>query len=169
VGSRELLPRINFVDPSFVSLSLALYREAARGENCDGLLFDTLSQGLAAYMLQAHARQPQRWDTNDPRLKRVISLMEAELGNALSLDRLARVANMSAFHFARSFKSAYGKSPYRFLSELRIRKARELLESTRLPVNQIANEVGWANVARFSSVFKAHTGVSPLQFRNLRK
>ncbi len=66
------------------------------------------------------------------RLRRVLALIEARLDNDISLAELAREAALSPFHFARGFKTATGTSPYRYLIERRLQRARLLLEEGSL-------------------------------------
>jgi AraC family transcriptional regulator len=82
------------------------------------------------------------------------------------LDELAQVSCLSKFHFLRLFKIAFGKTPHQFITELRIRKAKELL-GTREHVQQIAHTVGFETASTFSRCFFREVGVYPSQFRAL--
>ncbi len=78
---------------------------------------------------------------------------------------MAKNACMSKYHFSRLFKESTGESPYKYLCMYRIEKAKELLISTPLSVNEIAVRIGFDDVASFIYLFKKHMFVSPLQFR----
>ncbi|QGV77651.1 GlxA family transcriptional regulator [Streptomyces ficellus] len=83
----------------------------------------------------------------------------------LTLADLARHARMSARTFARRFGEETGMSPGRWLIQQRVARARQLLESTDLPVDRIAGEVGFATATSLRQHLHAAIGVSPLAYR----
>lgn len=98
---------------------------------------------------------------------RVIVDMQANLGQDLTIDDMARTAMFSKFHFTRVFRDVTGTSPGRFLSALRLQEAKRLLLDTTFSVADISSQVGYSSVGTFSSRFKACVGVSPSVFREL--
>lgn len=84
----------------------------------------------------------------------------------LSLNVVAANANLSASHFSVVFSQETGQTFKEYLTELRINKARELLRMTSLRSADIAYQVGYNDPHYFSSVFKKHTGFSPIEFRS---
>ncbi|MEU2282453.1 AraC family transcriptional regulator [Streptomyces sp. NPDC013178] len=98
---------------------------------------------------------------------RVIDDMQANLGQDLTIDDMARIAMFSKFHFTRVFRDVTGTSPGRFLSALRLQEAKRLLVDTTFSVADISSQVGYSSVGTFSSRFKACVGVSPSVFREL--
>ncbi|GAA3038001.1 GlxA family transcriptional regulator [Streptomyces glomeratus] len=87
------------------------------------------------------------------------------LDESLALADLARHAGMSLRTFARRFQEEVGMSPGRWLIQQRVARARHLLESTDLPVDQIAGEVGFATGASLRQHLHAAIGVSPQAYR----
>ncbi|WP_055490991.1 GlxA family transcriptional regulator [Streptomyces sp. TP-A0356] len=87
------------------------------------------------------------------------------LGEPLALADLAGHARMSMRTFARRFNEEVGMSPGRWLIQQRVARARHLLESTDLPVDQIAGEVGFATGASLRQHLHAAIGVSPQVYR----
>ncbi|MEU6513411.1 helix-turn-helix domain-containing protein [Streptomyces sp. NPDC046978] len=87
------------------------------------------------------------------------------LGEPLALADLAGHARMSRRTFARRFGEEVGMSPGRWLIQQRVTRARHLLESTDLPVDQIAGEVGFATGASLRQHLHAAIGVSPQAYR----
>jgi transcriptional regulator GlxA family with amidase domain len=83
--------------------------------------------------------------------------------------RLARVSAVSAAHFARSFKEAFGVPPHRYLLTRRIEKATALLRETDLPITDIAFQTGWQSLGTFGRTFHDVTGDSPGDFRAREK
>lgn len=99
--------------------------------------------------------------------ERAISTMRENLGEPLTVDDMARAAMFSKFHFTRIFQRATGLSPGRFLSALRLQRAKHLLVSTSLNVADISLKVGYNSVGTFSSRFSRSVGMSPTAYRRL--
>lgn len=95
----------------------------------------------------------------------VIAWARANLDRQLSLDELAARALMSRRSFARHFKAATGATPHAWLLSQRISRAEELLETTTLPIEQIADRVGYRSAAVFREQFTARRGVPPRDYR----
>jgi transcriptional regulator GlxA family with amidase domain len=87
------------------------------------------------------------------------------LGEPLTLTRLAAHAGMSLRTFARRFHDEVGLSPGRWLVQQRVARARHLLESSDLPVDRIAGQVGFATAASLRQHLHAAIGVSPQAYR----
>ena len=81
---------------------------------------------------------------------------------------LARDVGLSERHLRRRFQEAYGKTPRRFLTEVRMRRAVELLRRTRLGVEEIAFAVGYPDLGTFRRIFKRAFGMTPSDFRTTR-
>ena len=84
----------------------------------------------------------------------------------LSLNEMAALVNLSASHFSVVFSQETGHTFKEYLTDIRIRKAKELLRMTGLRSADIADRVGYNDPHYFSFVFKKHTGLSPSEFRS---
>ncbi|MEP6896821.1 MAG: helix-turn-helix domain-containing protein, partial [Chloroflexota bacterium] len=84
----------------------------------------------------------------------------------LSLNNVAAHANLSASHFSVVFSQETGQTFKDYLTEIRINKAKELLRMTGLRSADVAYQVGYNDPHYFSSVFKKHTSLSPIEFRS---
>ncbi len=91
--------------------------------------------------------------------------MRERLSEDISLDELAAEARLSPFHFSRMFKQSTGVPPRVYLTRLRMEKACELLETTDLPVTEIAQEVGYSSNQVLARVFVKHRHMSPTDYR----
>ncbi|MEV0649413.1 helix-turn-helix domain-containing protein [Phytomonospora sp. NPDC050363] len=91
--------------------------------------------------------------------------MRAGLDRPLTVDVLARKALMSRRTFSRRFTAATGTSPHAWLLAQRLNAAEELLESTALPVEEIARRVGYRNAAVLREQFVRRRGVPPREYR----
>ncbi len=90
------------------------------------------------------------------------------LSEPLTVANIAKYINMSPSHFSRVFRAQTGFSPYDYVLVTRLNKAKDYLQSTDMPVSQIAYEVGFNSDANFIYFFTAHTGISPKKFRKLK-
>jgi AraC family transcriptional regulator len=99
------------------------------------------------------------------KLKRVLTTMEAGLGDAFCLGDLARQSGMSVYHFSRLFKRATGHSPSQYFIKLRMTRARQLLIETQTSIIDIGLDVGYSSASHFSQVFKREVGVTPSHYR----
>ncbi|MFF7364772.1 helix-turn-helix domain-containing protein [Streptomyces sp. NPDC008125] len=99
------------------------------------------------------------------RLRRARDRMDREYAEPLDVPALARTALMSAGHFSRSFKAAYGETPYNYLMTRRIERAKALLRRGDLSVTEVCFEVGCTSLGSFSSRFTELVGESPSVYR----
>jgi len=103
------------------------------------------------------------------RLLRARDRMDAASHEAWPVTRLAAVSGVSAAHFARSFKQAFGIPPHRYLLTRRIEQATTLLRDTELGITDIAFATGWESLGTFGRTFRDVTGHSPTAARRLAR
>ena len=99
------------------------------------------------------------------RLLRAKDRIDAASHEEWPVRRLARVSGVSAAHFARSFKEAFGIPPHRYLLTRRVERAMALLRDTDLSITQIAFDTGWESLGTFGRTFHDITGESPSVIR----
>ncbi len=99
------------------------------------------------------------------RLCRARDFLAASLSDRVTLERAAREACLSPFHFQRLFVRAFGETPHDFLTRRRMETAKELLAGGNLPVTEICFEVGYTSMGTFSTRFAAMVGRPPSVFR----
>lgn len=102
-------------------------------------------------------------------LERTKAYMESHFKQNLSIEQLARLADISPKYFVELFKKRYGISAIDYLSELRIGKARQLLAMGKFRLRDIAQEVGFSDEFYFSRKFKQETGISPTAYSASRR
>ena len=100
-------------------------------------------------------------------LLRARDLADAHYDKPLDLAQLARAANVSERHFSRSFRRSYGETPYQYLLSRRLERARHLLRTTDMQVAEICLAVGFTSVGSFTTTFRRHVGITPLDYRRL--
>ncbi len=98
-------------------------------------------------------------------VERAISIMWNRYNEPLSLHEMADSAFLSRFYFSRLFRSATGTSPGRFLTAIRLHKAKNLLLETDMSVTDIAYGVGYNSLGTFISRFTRSVGISPARYR----
>ena len=99
------------------------------------------------------------------RLRRARDRIDREYAQPLDVEALARGAHMSAGHFSREFRRAYGESPYAYLMTRRIERAMALLRRGDLSVTEVCFEVGCSSLGTFSTRFTELVGVPPSVYR----
>jgi AraC family transcriptional regulator len=163
-----------FEDPLLAEIAQAIASELQAQTSAGGLLVEALAGSLAARLVQKHvsasSRQsfPSREGLDRRRLFRVLDYIEANLEGDLTIDRMASIACLSRYHFARSFKQAVGQSPHRYISAKRLERAKALLVQSHLSLVDIALNLSFSCQANFSRAFRRATGQTPSQYRLTR-
>ena len=98
-------------------------------------------------------------------LRRVRDRIDREYAQPLNVEALARGAHMSAGHLSRTFRVAYGESPYRYLMTRRIERAMAMLRQGDRSVTDVCFAVGCSSLGTFSSRFTELVGMSPSAYR----
>ncbi|WP_404382787.1 helix-turn-helix transcriptional regulator [Knoellia locipacati] len=98
-------------------------------------------------------------------LRRVRDRMDREFDQPLNVEALARDVHMSSGHLSRSFRAAYGESPYSYLMTRRIERAMALLRRGDLNVTEVCFTVGFSSLGTFSTRFTELVGMSPSVYR----
>ncbi len=98
-------------------------------------------------------------------LRSARDLMDLCYAEPLDLGQLAAQAGFSKFHFARTFKEAYGETPAHYLTRRRMERAKDLLRSANLTVTEVCMLVGFSSLGSFSTRFSELVGMSPSAFQ----
>lgn len=101
----------------------------------------------------------------DPRVQEIIDSMNDDLRRDLSLTEMAGFACLSPSRFSHLFKVGTGESPGRYLKQLRMERAIELLETTSMKIKDIRDTVGVGDASHFVREFKKLNGASPTEYR----
>jgi AraC-like DNA-binding protein len=103
----------------------------------------------------------------DPRVEKIEQLMRDNVQQNWSLRELAQAVNLSVWRLSHIFASEVGKSPMQYLRELRMGRAKYLLETSFLSVKEIAHQVGLNDESHFVRDFKKVYGDAPTRYRLL--
>jgi len=129
---------------------------------------ESASTALAVRLLERYAEQSAstRGRLNPTQMARIDDYLHGHLDGRVSLQGMADLVGMSPYALHRAFKVTQGVPPLRYSLQLRMRRARALVEGTRKPIGEIAAELGFAELAHFTNTFRKHWGVAPSRLRD---
>jgi AraC family transcriptional regulator len=170
----ELIPQIGLVDLFVQQVGFALKTDVEVGHPAGRVFGESLATGLVIHLLKNYsAWQPQFSFNSEGRLpkhqlQKVADYVQAHLNQDIPLSEMARVLNLSQYHFCRLFKQSTGMTPHQYLTQCRIDRAKQLLLKMELTITEIAFEVGLNNHSSFTRLFRQYVGVTPKAFRASR-
>jgi len=104
-------------------------------------------------------------DLNTEKMNKVKKYLEGNYLSELTLDDLAKVAGISKHYLIRQFEERYGLSPHKYVTNLRINYAKNLLKNNK-DFADIALESGFYDQSHFTKCFKEYTGVTPMKYKS---
>jgi AraC family transcriptional regulator len=144
-----------------------LGQAAAKGESGVGL--DEVGMLLAMRLAELNGAKSQQVRHASPRDRRraveTAMWLDANAHEPVDLERAARQAGLSPFHFLRLFARIVGVTPHQYLVRSRLRRAARALAADDRPVSDIALDVGFADLSNFVRTFHRAAGISPRGFR----
>jgi AraC family transcriptional regulator len=169
-GEVELIPQVSIDDPVIQQLALALKFEIQTGCLSGRLYGELLGTALASRLAANYAvRKPSiGFKVNglpQSQLRQVMDYIKANLTENLSILDLATLIRMSESHFSRSFKQSMGLSPYQYLIQQRVERAKQLLKKRSIAISTIALDCGFANQTHLTKVFRQMTGMTPKAYQ----
>ena len=169
----ELTPQLGVHDPILHDLGRVLLAAMTDASPATALMFDALSRAIGVHLLRHYNEIATTPDRVQPslspvRFRRVVDFMKANIDRPISLGDLAQICGLSKTHLGRAFNRASGESPHRYLNALRIEKAKELLETSQMPMALIADACGFGQAQYFATVFRREIGITPSVWRRER-
>jgi AraC family transcriptional regulator len=169
-GDFAIRTAIGIEDPVIGRLGALGRRELNVGGAGGRLYLEGIAAMLTVHLLRSYGsseRPPiaHRGGLAPRQVGRVLDYIDAHLTDELGLVELAAIAELSPHHFGEAFKISVGKSPHRFLTETRVRRALELLHDKDRSIAEIAREVGFSGQSRLTENFRRVTGLTPGRFR----
>jgi AraC family L-rhamnose operon regulatory protein RhaS len=120
---------------------------------------------LVTHLARCYARQQKRAPTPLIRMANVVAHIQKNFREPLRMADLARVAHLSVSQFQRLFKRTYQTTPVKFIAQVRVHEACELLKDPNNDVTRVAFDCGYNSPAFFSAQFKALMGEAPSVYR----
>ena len=166
----ELLPVLNRSDAKINSLAALFQQEIHQTQEGSLMYLESLSNVLGVHLLRNYCISPvKEFECRDGlptyKIKQVIDYINAHLAKDISLRELADQVKLSQSHFSALFRKSIGKSPYKFLIETRIDRAKQLLMTTDMAIADIAVSVGFCDQSHLSRHMRKMLSLSPKQIR----
>ena len=156
-------------DPSLRLILTEMGREAGEKWPLGSLYADLLALGLQTSLIRNHSNQPisvpMKGGLSLPLIKRAMEYITDNLAEDITLRQIARQIGQSESHFAHGFRNSTGATPYEYLLRQRMEKAKGLLKSTNLPVQNVGALTGFRYPANFVRTFRQREGYSPDAWR----
>ena len=154
-------------------IGLELVRESLVKNPVGKLYADSLAHTLVMHILRNYTsvnfgRKKLQGGLSGYKLKLVTEYINDNLDKELSLQGIAEIADLSRFHFSRSFRKSVGMTPQQYLMKQRVEKAKLLLVDTNLPLVEVGFQTGFKNQSHFTSLFRRFTRITPKVWRDIR-
>jgi AraC family transcriptional regulator len=158
-------------DPVLYHLAHAMLPALQRPDMANRLFVDHLLLAMCGHALQHYGRvrpasgKPSA-SLTPVQLRLAKELIASQLGNDLSVQRMAQECSLSRSHFSRAFKQATGVAPHTWLLHMRVERAKSmLLEQPLIPMARVALECGFADQPHLTRMFTRHVGQTPRAWR----
>ena len=102
-------------------------------------------------------------------IKDAVTYIDKNYSKDISLKELSDICGISGQHFCRIFKKEFGMRPLEYLAKKRISEAKVLLCNTGKSISLIGEETGYKDITYFGMVFKKYEGISPSEYRKIKK
>jgi AraC family transcriptional regulator, arabinose operon regulatory protein len=164
---RNLVPSVNNLVANREMLFEEIFNNLSKGLNPSTIDYVNLCFGhLLATFIYASRNSDDLADESNPAVRRSLQYMEKHLGKKLTLKQLAAEAGFSATYFTTLFRKETHYAPLSYFSHLKVLKACEYLDYTRMKVKEISYRLGYTDPYYFTRDFKGKMGLSPRQYRN---
>ncbi|WP_277983254.1 helix-turn-helix domain-containing protein [Sphingomonas faeni] len=163
----EFLPRMGEHDlllEQLARLACTMLKEQQTDLFADSVARLIAAQLVRHHTIARHVELPRITGLQPSQMARVRALVAEKMEAPLSVDDLARTANLSPIHFARQFKRTTGRAPYQYIIEQRVERARDLLRG-HLSIAEIAVRCGFTHQEHLTRMFGRLTGVTPAVYR----
>jgi AraC family transcriptional regulator len=158
-------------DPLIMGIGLALKAEMESGYIGGRLYEESLATAITVHLLRHYCNHKPKTKSysnglSSSKLRSALDYIQDNLDQSLSLDELARQVGISQYYFCSLFKQSVGVSPWQYVIERRIERAKELLRTSEMSLSEIALLCGFANQNHLNRHFRKLVGVTPKAYRN---
>jgi len=174
IGRLNSLLSVDHLDATMLNLVRALNPVLARPEQATALFIDHVFLAIVAHLAVTYGGlrgdMPAFAGGRDRMLtplqeRRVTSRLLDDLATDTNLAELAALCGLSRSYFIRAFKHTTGLPPHRWLLRQRVKRAKELLQGTKMPIVEIATACGFADQSHLTRVFSKAFRISPAMWR----
>jgi AraC family transcriptional regulator len=170
----ELIPHFATVrDPLIFGILSSLRETVESGDVSNTLYIDQLKTTFAMHLLRKYCTTtPNIADycsgLSPSKLKKAIEYIQAHLNEEIKLMDIADRLGMSQYYFARLFKQSMHISPYQYVIQQRIDRAKHLLKTTSISMSEIAYQTGFSHQSQLTNQFRKIVGTTPINYRKQR-
>lgn len=170
----ELVSEFRMRDPQLEAIAMMLLAELQQENLGSRLYIESLSNVLAVHLLRQYTTvKPHvpiyEGGLSQRQLVQVLEYINDHLDQEIKLADLAALLGMSQFHFCHLFKQAIATTPYQYLLQQRIERAKQLLKQTDQSIAEIAFLCGFNSHSHLSKQFRQLTGMTPTVYRANQK
>ena len=161
-------------DPLIQEVGVFFRHLCSLGMADERLYIENLANLLAVYLLKNYLNYNFKsirchQGLSQKKLNLVLEYIEANLDNKITLSDLATVAGVGKYYFSRLFKSTTNLTPYNYVLQQRIERAKKLLKFSNMSICDIALECGFGNQSHLAKHFRNLVNVTPMQYRQSEK
>jgi AraC family transcriptional regulator len=170
----ELIQRWRGPDRVLLDLLFKLRSEVQSDFPAGPLLAEQICTKLTEELIQRYSIGKPKLDRYKGglpgnKLSQAMDYIDSYLDHNLTTDDIGRAVGLSKYHFGKAFSTSTGMTLHNFVLARRMRRSRELLVGSDLPLAQIADAVGFSSQSHFTTVFLERTGVTPGRYRSMRR
>ncbi len=164
---RNLVPSVNNMVANREMLFDEIFNNLSKGFHNQNIEYINFCFGhLLATFIYANRTSDDLADESSPAVRRAIHFLEKNLHKKLTLQQIANEAGFSPTYFTTLFRKETNYAPLSYFSHLKVLKACEFLDYTRMKVKEISFQLGYSDPYYFTRDFKKKMGMSPRQYRN---
>jgi AraC family transcriptional regulator len=159
-----LNPALHQQDAKLLQISQWFAEELQSGGAGGQLYVDSLINLLAVHLLRTYSSTTPQLPTQKlgkQQVNQAIDYLQAHLEQEISLEALAQAVHLSPSHLRRLFKQTTGVAPHQYLIQLRVQRAKQLLQTRQFSIRDVAAQVGFADQSHLNRHFKRVFGVTP--------
>ncbi|CDX29436.1 Transcriptional regulator, AraC family [Mesorhizobium sp. ORS 3359] len=159
------------LDHTALRVAQLLKAELTKEQGASEFYIERLLAILGVHLLHAYSsrdREPRQLKGGlGPRTAHALQdFLKANLTQKISVDTLADLANLSPRHFTQAFSRTFGRSPHRYLLDLRLDHAARLLAKGQLPIADVAYLSGFSSQSHLTAAMRKHRGTTPTRLRS---
>lgn len=167
----DLLPEFQVRNLQIEQISMMLLAELYSGGVAGHLYIESLTNLLAVHLLRNYSgHNPHipvyQGGLSYQQLLKITDYISDRLADPIQLSDLSDLLGMSQFHFGRLFKQSMGVAPYQYVLQQRVERAKSLLQTTKLPIVEIALQCGFSSHSHLGKWLRHDTGMTPKAFRS---
>jgi AraC family transcriptional regulator len=157
------------VDPLIQQIALALKTSLEIDGTTTALYADAMANALSVHLFTRYSTHKStvkcpQGGLPKQKLKQVLDHIQDALDREVNLAELAKLVQLSPYHFSRLFKQSLGISPHPYHIRCRIDRAKQLLVDRRISLSEIAISVGFCSQGHLNYHFKRYVGITPMAF-----